>query len=75
MAIFFNIGSLNTGIRNGRIKFKKSYKKNPFGGVDKPEPLKHALSGYWSRRITDEHRFVYKVYENAIRIAQLRYRY
>ena len=47
----------------------------PFEGIGKPEPLKHALSGYWSRRITDEHRFVYKVSENAIHIAQLRYHY
>jgi toxin YoeB len=37
--------------------------------------LKHALSGYWSRRINDEHRFVYKVSEHAIHIAQLRYHY
>jgi len=48
---------------------------NPFEGLGKPEPLKHALSGYWSRRITDEHRFVYKVSGNAIHIAQLRYHY
>jgi len=49
--------------------------RNPFEGIGKPEPLKHALSGYWSRRITDEHRFVYKASENAIEIAQLRYHY
>ena len=48
---------------------------NPFEGIGKPEPLKHALSGYWSRRITDEHRFIYKASENAIEIAQLRYHY
>jgi toxin YoeB len=47
----------------------------PFEGVGKPEPLKHALSGYWSRRITDEHRLVYKVVNDAIKIAQLRYHY
>jgi len=50
-------------------------KRNPFEGIGKPEPLKHALSGYWSRRITDEHRFAYKVFEDAIHIAQLRYHY
>jgi len=50
-------------------------KRNPFEGVGKPEPLKHALSGYWSRRITDEHRFIYKVSEDSIHIAQLRYHY
>lgn len=53
----------------------KETKRNPFDGIGKPEPLQHALSGYWSRRITDEHRFVYKVSEDAIYIAQLRYHY
>ena len=46
-----------------------------FEGIGKPEPLKHGLSGYWSRRITDEHRIVYKVDDNSIFIAQLRYHY
>ena len=50
-------------------------RNDPFKGIGKPEPLKHALSGYWSRRITDEHRFVYKVSENELHIAQLRYHY
>jgi toxin YoeB len=49
--------------------------RNPFEGIGKPEPLKHALSGYWSRRITDEHRFVYKVSDDSIHIAQLRHHY
>jgi len=49
--------------------------RNPFEGIGKPEPLKHALTGYWSRRITDEHRFVYKVSDDSILIAQLRYHY
>ena len=53
----------------------KETKRNPFEGIGKPEPLKHALSGYWSRRITEEHRFIYKVSEKAIHIAQLRYHY
>ncbi len=53
----------------------KETMRNPFEGVGKPEPLKHALSGYWSRRITDEHRFIYKVSGDAIHIAQLRYHY
>ncbi len=50
-------------------------KRNPFEGIGKPEPLQHALSGCWSRRITEEHRFVYKVAEDAIWILQLRYHY
>ena len=53
----------------------KEIKRSPFEGIGKPEPLKHALSGYWSRRIDDEHRFVYKVSGDAIHIAQLRYHY
>ena len=53
----------------------KEIKRNPFEGIGKPEPLKHALSGYWSRRINDEHRIVYKVSSDAIHIAQLRYHY
>jgi len=48
---------------------------DPFTGPGKPEPLKHGLSGYWSRRINDEHRIVYRPAEDAILIAQLRYRY
>ena len=51
-------------------------KRNPFSGIGKPEPLKHALSGFWSRRITEEHRMVYKLEsEDALLIAQLRYHY
>jgi len=49
--------------------------RSPFSGVGKPEPLKHALSGYWSRRINDEHRMVYKIENGALLIAQLRYHY
>lgn len=46
------------------IKIKeliKSIKQNPFKGIGKPEPLKHGLKGFWSRRITGEHRLVYRV--------------
>ena len=39
----------------------KDISRNPFGGIGKPEPLKFALKGYWSRRITGEHRLVYKI--------------
>jgi hypothetical protein len=44
-------------------------------GIGKPEALKHGLSGYWSRRITNEHRLVYKIVDNEIRIAACRYHY
>jgi toxin YoeB len=53
----------------------KDVQHTPFEGIGKPEPLKHALAGYWSRRINDEHRFVYKVSGNSMLIAQLRYHY
>jgi toxin YoeB len=53
----------------------KETSRQPFSGIGKPEPLKHALSGYWSRRINDEHRFVYKIEDKSILIAQLRYHY
>lgn len=49
--------------------------RDPFAGVGKPEPLKHALSGFWSRRINDEHRMVYRVEGDALQIAQLRFHY
>ena len=49
--------------------------REAFEGIGKPEPLKHALSGYWSRRINDEHRIVYKIFQDSILIAQLRYHY
>lgn len=49
--------------------------RTPFTGTGKPEPLKFALAGYWSRRIDDEHRMVYTVDGDALVIAQLRYRY
>jgi toxin YoeB len=53
----------------------KDIQRTPFEGVGKPEPLKHALSGYWSRRITDEHRVVYKIERDSLLIAQLRFHY
>lgn len=49
--------------------------RTPFEGTGKPEPLKHALSGYWSRRINDEHRLVYTVRDGAILVAQARFHY
>lgn len=49
--------------------------RSPFAGVGKPEPLKYALSGYWSRRINSEHRIVYRTDNDSVFIAQLRYHY
>jgi len=53
----------------------KNITREPFEGIGKPEPLKHALSGYWSRRINDEHRIVYKAQDDSLLIAQLRFHY
>ena len=53
----------------------KDVSRSPFEGIGKPEPLKNALSGYWSRRINEEHRIVYKIVDGSMLIAQLRYHY
>ena len=53
----------------------KECQRTPFEGTGKPEPLKHELSGYWSRRINDEHRLVYKVTDTMIIIASCKYHY
>ena len=53
----------------------KEIQRSPFTGLGKPEPLKHGLAGYWSHRINDEHRIVYKVEADSLLIAQLRYYY
>ncbi len=57
------------------IKLIKEVQKDPFSGTGKPEPLKHELSGCWSRRIDKEHRLVYQVKEDKIRILACRYHY
>jgi toxin YoeB len=49
--------------------------RSPFEGIGKPEALRHALQGFWSRRISEEHRMVYRVTEHGLEIAQLRYHY
>ncbi len=53
----------------------KEIEREPFGGIGEPEPLKYNWSGYWSRRITIEHRLVYKVTDDSLLIAQCRYHY
>jgi toxin YoeB len=49
--------------------------RDPFKGIGKPEPLKHNWQGYWSRRITDEHRLVYKITNESITIASCKFHY
>ncbi len=53
----------------------RDIQRDPVAGIGKPEPLKHNLAGFWSRRITDEHRIVYKIDGDDILIAQCRYHY
>lgn len=53
----------------------KDVTRSPYEGIGKPEELRHALKGYYSRRIDIEHRFVYRVKNDSILIAQLRYHY
>ena len=53
----------------------RDIQRDPFSGIGKPEPLKFNFSGYWSRRIDDEHRVVYKVDDDEIILAQLRAHY
>ena len=53
----------------------KGCQRHPFEGTGKPEPLKGALAGYWSRRITHEHRLVYRVQGDALEILSCRFHY
>ncbi len=57
------------------VRLIKEIERDPWSGIGKPEPLKHDLAGFWSRRITDEHRLVYSVEGDQILIAQARYHY
>ncbi len=49
--------------------------RDPFQGIGKPEPLRHLLKGFWSRRINEEHRMVYRVEDETLLLAQLRFHY
>ena len=57
------------------INLIKDAQRDPFRGIGKPEPLKHELKGCWSRRIDREHRIIYQVTEEKIRILACRYHY
>lgn len=56
-------------------KLIKDITRTPYQGMGKPEPLKHELSGYWSRRINPEHRLVYKVKDEALEVFACRHHY
>lgn len=53
----------------------KEISRDPHGGVGKPEPLKHALAGFWSRRIDAEHRLIYRTTAQGLELAPMRYHY
>ena len=53
----------------------KDVRRSPYEGIGKPEPLKHQLAGWWSRRIDSQHRMIYRITENSIEIAHLRHHY
>ena len=57
------------------VRLIKEAARNPFTGIGKPEPLRHQLKGWWSRRINDEHRLVYRATEDAIMILACRLHY
>lgn len=82
--VVFEAGAFND-FTNWNRQDKKLYKKivrlikdiqrSPFTGLGKPEPLRHELSGYWSRRIDQQHRLVYKVTDEEIIIIACKYHY
>ena len=53
----------------------KDISRNPFEGIGKPEPLKHKYAGFWSRRIDDEHRLIYRFVDDEIQILKCRHHY
>lgn len=57
------------------LELVEAIRRDPFNGIGKPEPLRHLSSGVWSRRITQEHRLVYRVKDDRILFAQARYHY
>lgn len=65
----------NKTIQKRITKLLQNMSKTPIAGLGKPEQLKHELTGYWSRRITEEHRIVYTLSENKIKVISLRFHY
>lgn len=68
---------LSSDLKTARriVRLIAEIQREPFTGIGKPEPLKGELSGYWSRRITDEHRLVYRADSNQVKILKARYHY
>ncbi len=72
----YNFWALNnTSIFEKLVGLLQATLRDPFKGIGKPEPLKNEFKGCWSRRITDEHRLVYKVSDSEILVIACRYHY
>ncbi len=67
--------SVDPVMTNRIIRLLKNIQTEPFSGMGKPEPLKHNLSGSWSRRINREHRLVYRIEGDTIHVVSCRYHY
>jgi toxin YoeB len=65
----------NTPVLKKILQLTRTIIENPYKGLGKPEPLKHELTGYWSRRITKEHRYVYTIAEDILIIVSLKGHY
>ena len=72
---FTNWAGRDRKIQQRIISLIRDIQRQPYDGIGKPEPLKHQLRGYWSRRITDEHRLVYRIEDESVIIAACRYHY
>ncbi len=72
---FTNWSTQDKKIYRKIIQLIKDVQRNPFEGLGKPEPLKHELQGYWSRRIDLEHRLVYTVTDDEVIIIACKYHY
>ena len=74
-ADFSEWASLDKKIYSKIVELIKDIDRSPFEGLGKPKPLKHELSGFWSRRINNEHRLVYQVNDEEIAIVACKYHY
>ena len=72
---FVEWASEDSGVFEKIVQLIKDISRDPFKGLGKPEPLRHKYKGYWSRRITQEHRLIYKMADGVIVIASLRGHY
>ena len=72
---FTDWATIEKSIFKRLVRIIEDTKRDPFGGIGKPEPLKGNLTGKWSKRINDEHRLIYEVKENSILIFSCRDHY